>query len=188
MLIIKNKSESVEKMKELKLNYFPLEVFDKNDVVKMKEFFQKYPSPEYAIRSTDKAKGKFFFVTCFEELLPLLENFEKNVTISVSYNPYKNNIILVGDIKVVRGEDVEIDLTARSDSEATHRNIYENPEYNIHASIVDEELWNIEGFSTIMKYITDYNLYECVVEFAVYNCEIGINKENVVISEIRTGY
>lgn len=189
MIIVRNKKESVEKMKELKLNYFPLKVFDKNDLEGLKEFFDSYPSPEYAVRSTDKAKGKFFFVSCYEEVLPLLVNFEKNVTISVSYNPFKEDIILVGDLKVIRKEDeIEVDLTARTDSEANHRNIYEEPEYNLHASIDDDSLWNIPGFSTIMKYIVDYKLYDCVVEFAVYNCKIGINKENVVISEIRTDY
>ena len=107
----------------------------------------------------------------------------------MSYRPYKEDIILVGDIKVHRGIGADIiDLTARTDSEATQRNIYENPEYNFHTTIEDNKIWDVPGFSKIMRYITDHELYDVIVEFSVYDCKIGVNKENVVISELRTGY
>jgi hypothetical protein len=107
----------------------------------------------------------------------------------VSYNEYKEDIVLVGDIIVHRnGGGESVDITARDDINATHRNIYENPKYNYHTSLDDDKVWAIPGFSKIMRYISDHELYNVIIEFSVYDCRIGVNKENVVISELRTGF
>ncbi len=189
MIKIKDKKDSILKMKELRLNYFPLEVFDVDDIEGIKAFFEANPSEEYVMRSPNKTNANFFFVKNFEEAKEHLEYFNQEVTIDVSYRPYKEDIILVGDIKVHRGYGADIvDLTARTDSEATQRNIYENPEYNLHTTLEDNKLWDIPGFSKIIRYIADHELYDVIVEFSVYDIKIGVNKENVVISELRTGY
>lgn len=189
MITIKNKKDSIIKMKELKLNYFPLDYFSTEDINGIRAFFEKYTAKEYVLRTINKAKGQYFYVYSFQEAVEKLKNFDKELTISVSYNPYKENIVLVGDIKVHKGYDGEtVDLTARTDQDATHRNIYENPQYNLHASLEDDKVWRIPGFSKIMRYIIDHELYDVIVEFAVYNCKLGINNENVVVTELRTGY
>lgn len=189
MIIIKNKKDSINKMKELKLNYFPLEVFDVSDLDGIKKFFEDNRAEEYVLRSPNKTNGNFFYVQNFEEAKEKLQYFSKEVTVDVSYRPYKESIVLVGDIKVHRGYGVDVvDLTARTDSGATQRNIYENPQYNLHTTLEDNKLWDIPGFSRIMRYISDNELYDIIVEFSVYDCKIGVNKDNVVISELRTGY
>lgn len=189
MVSIKDKKDSVAKMKELGLNYFPLDVFSVNDVEGIKKFMEENPAKEYVMRSANKAKGDFCFVQSFEEAEEKLSLFEEDVTVCVSYNEFKEDIVLVGDIIVHKNYGSEsIDITARTDTEATHRNIYEAPEYNMHASIEDDKFWDIPGISKIMRYISDHELYNVIVEFAVYSIRIGINKENVVISEIRTQY
>ena len=189
MITIKNKKDSIIKMKELKLNYFPLDYFETDDLEGIRIFFEKYPAREYVLRTVNKAKGQFFYVYNFQQALEKLKYFDGELTISVSYNPYKENIVLVGDIKVHKGYDGEsVDLTARTDTEATHRNIYENPQYNLHASLDDDKVWKIPGFSKIMRYIIDHELYDVIVEFAVYDCKLGINNENVVVTELRTSY
>lgn len=189
MIEITDKKDAVETMKRLGLNYFPLDVFDIDDIEGIKKFFKKYPSPEYVLRNTDKAGGKFFFVSSFEETLPLLQNFEQNVTIDVSYNPYKEDIVLVGDVKVTKdGFQDMIDLIARDDEEGTNRNVYENPKYNLHTTLDDEKLWEIPGFTKLMDYISTHELYNMIVEFIIYDCKLGVKKENVVIVEIRTDY
>lgn len=176
-------------MKELKLNYFPLQVFGVKDIDGIKKFFSDYPSEEYIFRNTDKAKGNFCFVKSEDEIEKALENFDNQVTVGVSYNPFKNNIVLVGDIKVEKKNDsVTIQLTARSDKKATHRNIYEKPKYNLSCNIEDDRLWQIDGFDKAINYIVKHDLFGCIVEFTVYDIAIGINHENVVISEIRTLY
>lgn len=189
MIKIRDKKDAVAKMKELRLNYFPLDVFATDDIEGIKKFFDKYPAKEYVLRNTDKPDGEYFFVSSFEEALPLLSKFGKRVTVDVSYNEYKEDIVLVGDVKVTRdGFREAIDLIARDDEEGTNRNVYDNPKYNIHTSLDDDKVWRIPGFSKLMAYISEHELYNMIIEFIVYDCKVGINKENVVIVEIRTDY
>ncbi len=189
MIKVKDKKDSIIKMQELGLNYFPLNFFETSDLEGIEMFFKKYPAEEYVLRSVNKAKGKYFYVKNFEEAKDYLKEFDGELTISVSYNPYKEDLVLVGDIKVHKGFGAdEVDLTARTDTDATHRNIYENPQYNLHTNLENNKLWDIPGFSKIMRYISDHELYDVIVEFQVYDIKLGINKENVVITELRTGY
>ena len=81
-----------------------------------------------------------------------------------------------------------VDLTARTDENANHRNIYTEPEYNMHISLDSDQLWDVPGFSKLMGYISNYELYDIVVEFAVFSARVGTNKDNVVIFEIRSEY
>ena len=104
-------------------------------------------------------------------------------------NPYKEDIVLLGDICVKRdGSSEMVDITARDDEEATHRNVYENPKYNLHASLEDDRPWKLPGFSKLMRYISEHELYNIIVEFVVYACKVGVHKENVAIIEVRTTY
>ena len=188
-MIIKTKKESIEKIKELDLNTFIAEMIDSKNLKQIEEFFKENPSPEYVLRDPEKASGKFFFVKNFEECKTKLKNYKKNVTICVSYNDYKDDIILLGDICVKKefGNDT-VDITARSDKEATHRNIYEKPEYNLHTNLEDNKLWDIPGFSQLIKYITDHELYDVIAEFAVFDCPVGNKREKVVIFELRSEF
>lgn len=189
MITIENKKDAVETMKRLRLNYFPLDVFAVDNLEGIKSFFDKYPAKEYVMRNTDRPDGEFFFVSSFEEALPLLSKFEKHVTIDVSYNEYKEDIVLVGDIKVTRDGGYEmVDLIARDDEDGTNRNVYENPKYNLHCSLDDDNLWKIPGISKLMDYINSHELYNMIVEFIVYDCKVGVRKENVVIVELRSNY
>ena len=43
MIKIKDKKDSILKMKELRLNYFPLEVFDVDDIEGIRAFFEANP-------------------------------------------------------------------------------------------------------------------------------------------------
>ena len=188
MLEIKDKKDSLRTIKMLKLNHFPFDIFTTDDEEGILNFIKKYPSKEYVLRTINKAHGKFFFVENFAQIKSLLPNFENEVLIDVSYNEFKDDIILVGDIKVTRGIVDIVDLSARTDSDATQRNIYENPQYNLHCSLEEEKLWKIPGISKILSYIADHELYNIIVEFIVYDCKLGVYKENIIINELRSNY
>ena len=188
-MIIKTKKESIEKIKQLNLNTFPAEVFDCNNLAKIEKFFLDNPAPEYVLRDSEKTSGKFFFVKNFDQCRQKLKNYKKNVTICVSFNDLKDDIVLLGDIKVKKeiSEDI-VDITARTDKEATHRNVYEKPEFNFHTNLEDDKLWNIPGFSKLIGYITEHELYDVIVEFVVFDCPAGNKKEKVVIIELRSEF
>ncbi len=184
-----NKLESVNLIKNLRLNSFAEEIFFVKDVEKFYNFIQNNPAKEYCLRDTNKPNGKFFFVKDFDECLNLLHNYENFVTICVSANEYDESIVLLGDIKLTKNFDEQfVDITARCDKDADHRNIYENPDYNLHTDLMNENLWRIPGFSKLLNYVTEHDLYNIVVEFVVYDCPVGIFKENIVIFELRSDY
>lgn len=189
MIKIKDKKDSISKMRELGLNTMPCDVFEKSDQAGIKNFFETFPADEYILRSTDKAQGEFFFVKNWEEAKEKLACFKNLVTCAVSFRPYKEDIVLLGDVCVSRkASGDEIDITATTQTDGTHRGVYENPEFNIHASLDEDRVWKIPGFSKIMRYISDHELYDVIIEFAVYDIKVGIKKENVLISELRTSY
>lgn len=189
MFIVKDKKDSIAKIKQMGLNHFPQDVFDVDDTEGIKNFFEKYPAAEYIMRNPDKTNGSFYFVKNYDEAQSHLADFEEEVTISVSMNPYKEDIVLLGDICVKRdGGSEMVDITARDDEEATHRNVYENPKYNLHASLEDDRPWKLPGFSKLMRYIAEHELYNIIVEFVVYSCKVGVYKDNVAIIEVRTTY
>ena len=188
MIIIEDKKDAVETMKRLGLNYFPLDVFEVSNLDGIKNFFDKYKAKEFVLRNTDKADGDFFFVSSFEEAKKLLHNFDKSLTVGVSYNQYKSHIVLVGDVKVSKSYIEMVDLVARDDEDGTNRNVYENPKYNLHVSLDDEKIWGIPGFSKLMDYISNHELYDLIIEFIVYDKKVGIKKDYVVICEIRSSY
>ena len=189
MIIIKDKKDSIAKIKQMGINHFPQDVFDVDDVAAIEDFFADYPADEYVLRSTNKTNGSFFYVKNVDEVKGLLSNFEDEVTISVSMRSFQEDVVLLGDITVRRdGGSEMVDLTARDDEDANHRNIYEAPKYNLHASLEDDRLWRIPGFSKLMRYVSEHELYNVILEFVVYDCKVGVHKDNVVIIEIRTGY
>ena len=189
MIEIKDKKDSIAKIKQMGINSIPVDVFSVDNKESIKRFFENNPASEYIMRSTIKAQGLFFFVKDYEEAEQYLDKYQQEVTIAVSVRPYKEDIVLLGDVIVKRsGMSEMVDITARDDIDATHRNIYEKPKYNFHASLEDDRLWKIPGFSKLMRYISDHELYDVILEFVVYDCKVGTYKENVVIIEMRTGY
>lgn len=189
MIKIKDKKDSILKMREMNLNTMPCEVFSAKDISAIENFFSEFPAEEYILRSTDKAQGEFVFVKSFAEAKNNLYKFEGHVTVAVSFRPYSEDVVLIGDICVSRKPEGDVvDITATTKSDGTHRGVYENPEYNMHASLDEDKVWNIPGFSKLLRYISDHELYDVIIEFAVYDIKVGKNKDNVLISELRTSY
>ena len=102
MITIKNKKDSIIKMKELKLNYFPLDYFSTEDINGIRAFFEKYPAKEYVLRTINKAKGQYFYVYSFQEAVGKLKNFDKELTISVSYNPLNRSSCTFSIAAIIR--------------------------------------------------------------------------------------
>ena len=52
MIKISDKKDSIIKMKELGLNYFPLDNFEHTDKEGIEDFMNDYPAEEYILRNT----------------------------------------------------------------------------------------------------------------------------------------
>lgn len=185
-LIIKNKMESINKIKELGLNKFPEELFKKGQENKVLDFINNYPVKYYAIRDKSKVGGVFKLKVSFEEILDEIKEYNL-FTINVSSANYSDNQLLVGEIEILSNNDVYAILSI--DSTASVRDAIAKPTFNIKANIFDNKtIDKISYFNVIYNYVVDHNLMDVIVEFALFNKEVGIKGEKVIIYELRTHY
>lgn len=183
---IKNKLDCMKQMKQLHLNQFAEELFKRGEEDKIIAFLNKYPFEFYAVRSRSIVGCKLNnFKTPRNEVLntcKLFDCFSINVS---SYN-FTNNLVLIGDARI--SKDGEVWLIASKNKNYTGRMAEANPDYNLKTTLFDKRLNKIPAFDKLLRYIVDHNLLNVIVEFAIYNKPVGINKENIIIFEIRTDY
>lgn len=181
---IKSKKESVRLIKELGLNGVPEEIIDSYDDNKIRMFCTNYPARTYILRDLYNPNGQYYLCHSVEECITNAKNYEKDFLLGVSVVSYDGKILL-GDICV--GKD-RIMLTARTDKNSHHRNIYSEPEINLDTNWFDKKLSNIKGVDMLLSYIANHNLYDTIIEFVVYNNKVGTKNENVLIVEFRDTY
>lgn len=183
---IKNKLESVQKIKELKLNHFEEELFHEGEEQRIQKFLNQYSYQYYAVRSKSTvAHIKSRIKVPKEEVVEFSRNFDV-FSINVSSTNFLNHLLLNGDIMISSFGEVWIlaykneDYSGREDENA--------PDFNLKTNLFDKALNDIPGFDILYKYIVDHNLLDVIVECAVYDIPLGIYHEQVILFEIRTDY
>ncbi len=184
-MIIKNKLESIDKINELKLNKFPEQLFESGDEEKVKQFLQDYPAQYYAIRDKSKVEGVFKLKVEYNKVLEEIKGYNL-FTINVSSANYVDNQLLVGEIEFLSNGEVYATLSV--DSTASVRDALSNPTYNLKTDIFDKKINRIPHFDVIYQYIMSHNLQDVIVEFALFDIDVGIKKEKVIVYELRTHY
>lgn len=182
---IKNKIESMNIINKKKLNKFPEAFFKENEEDKIKRFLKKYPATYYAIRDKSTARGNFKLKVKAEDVIKETKKY-KTFTINVSSFNYIENQILNGDIAFFKNGDVYVYLS--SHKEATGREEDIPYEYNYKTNIFDKRLNEIPYFDYIYNYIVNHDLLDMIVEISLFNINVGINNEKIIIYEIRTEY
>ena len=74
------------------------------------------------------------------------------------------------------------------DPSASVRDALKNPTFNLSTNIFEKKLNKISYFDFIYQYIINHNLQDVIVEFALFDTEVGINNEHIVVYELRTHY
>ena len=184
-VIIRNKLESIDKINELGLNKFPEQLFKENEEERVKEFIENYPANYYAIRDKSKAGGTFKLKVDYDKVLDEISGYNL-FTINVSSANYVDNQLLVGEIEFLSNGEVYAILSI--DPTASVRDALRNPTFNLKTDIFDKKLNEIPHFNYIYQYIMDNNLQDVIVEFALFDKEVGIKKEKVIVYELRTHY
>lgn len=184
-MIIRNKLESIDKINELKLNKFPEQLFRANEEDKVKKFLEDYPAQYYAIRDKSKAGGVFKLKVDYNKVLEEIKTYNL-FTINVSSANYVDNQLLVGEIEFLSNGEVYAILSI--DPTASVRYALSNPTYNIKTDIFDKQINRIPHFDVIYQYVTSHNLQNVIVEFALFDKNVGIKKEKIIVYELRTYY
>lgn len=182
---INNKMESIEKIQELNLNKFPEQLFKINEGKKVLKFLNRYPAKYYAIRDKSKAGGTFKLMVESDKVLEEIKDYSL-YTINVSSANYIENQLLVGEIQILSNNDVY--LTVTTDPKASVRDAIRNPMFNIKSNIFDNTLDSVPYFDEVYQYIINNELKDVIVEFALFNKNVGIKNERIIIYELRTDY
>ena len=186
MFEVKNKLRSIELIRKLELNQFPEQLFHSGEEEKIKKFLEKYPAQYYAVRSK-RIVGckKNNFKVPRDKVLEEQTKFDL-FSISVSSYNYSSHLILIGDIKISKNNEVW--LIATTNQEFTGKMAEQNPEFNLKTTIFDKRLNQIPKFNEIYEYIVDHKLIDVIVEFAYYDIPVGIYQGNIIVFEIRTRF
>lgn len=184
-MIIKNKLESTNKINELGLNRFPEQIFKQNEEEKVRKFLQSNPAQYYAIRDKSKPSGVFKLKVDYHKVLSEIDGYNL-FSINISSANYTQNQLLVGEIEFLSNNEVYATLSI--DPTASVRDALANPSFNLKTNIFDNALNQIPHFNVIYRYIIEHNLKDVIVEFALFNKEVGIKRQRVIIYELRTHY
>ncbi len=184
-MVINNKLESIKMIKQLELNKFPEQLFSENDTEKVKKNLDMYPAKYYEIRDKSKAGGIFKLKVALDDVLAEIRGYQL-FTINVSSANYVENQILVGEIQILSNGEVYTTLSV--DPRASVRDALEHPTFNLKTDIFDKKLNEIPYFDLIYQYIVSHNLQNVIVEFALFNTEVGIKNQNIIVYELRTNY
>lgn len=183
---INNKLESIAMIKELGLNKLNEEIFNKNEYDKVVKFIENNPCEYYAIRDKSKAGGMFKLKVKAADVLEEIKDYQL-FTINVSSANYRDNQLLVGEIQILKNGEVYAILSTNQDYSV--RDAIRDPEFNIKTDIFDDvTLKKIPYFDYMFEYIVSNKLEDIIVEFSLFDIDVGINSERVVVYEVRTHY
>lgn len=183
---VRNKLESIEIIKKKKLNTFPEKLFHKGNDKEVLSFFKTYPAKYYAVRSKEIVGCKQNnFKVLKKDVLKESKKFNL-FSINVSSYNYVSNFILIGDIMISKNNDVW--FIGSMNSNFTGKMAEKYPDFNYSTDIFDKRLNLIPRFDLIYQYIVDHDLEDVIVEFAIYDCPVGIYHEKVVIFELRSEF
>lgn len=184
-MIIKNKLDSIKKINALGLNKFPEKLFKENEEKKIQNFMKMYPAKYYAIRDKSKINGIFKLKVDYNKVLEAINGYNL-FTINVSSANFVNNQLLVGEIEFL--SNGEVYATLSTDPTASVRDALLIPIFNLKTSIFDKRLNEIPHLNFIYQYIVNNNLQDIIVEFALFDKEVGIKNEKIIVYELRTHY
>lgn len=188
-MIIRNKSESLQYLEKLGVNYFPEQVFnpkDENIMGKIHQFFEDNEAERYVLRDISKAQGRTFFNISKNEVYQNIKTYDDKFSIAVSSKNY-GEYVLIGDIYISDTLD-NFWLLASDNPKYNTRAVLKDPKWNLATDYYDRRIKNIPNIEKIIDYIFEHDLFNVVIEFAVYPERVGKNKEYVAIFELRTNY
>ena len=180
--VVATKEQSKNKIIKLNLNRVPEIFIDKSDKESMEKFFAENVEELYIVWDAEKSSSKYYYVRTSEECFKQAQNFSGKVIVAVSINTYKNKVLL-GAVEI--NKEV-IRICATTNEKLDHRTMYNGQaEFNLQTNIFDKKLSNIPEFDFLYEYVMKNKLDGYTVEFTIYDKIVGVNKERIIINEVR---
>lgn len=181
---IDSKKHSSSIINQLNLNRVPEIVCDTFQKEVIESFCDQNIAKIYILRDLETPSGKYFFCKSKEECISNAKQYAGTFSIAVSCFAY-DNIVLLGEVYLTKESVI---IVGGNDKDIHHRNVYEKATINKSTTLNDKSIWKVEGVEEIITYLITHNLYDVIVEYVVYDKPVGVNKEKVLIVELRSNY
>lgn len=139
----------------------------------------------YSIRE-NKPSGLFIYGIEYSDVLnTVIKNYKnKQFTICESMFLYdKDNMLIQGDFLLTK--DFILSYGYSNIKNQSLREASQNFQYkNANIDLKQRHYVNSQ-VNKIIDYIVDNNLFDMVVELTLYDCNVGIKKENIIVWEVR---
>ena len=181
---INSKKHSASVISKLNLNRVPEIVCETFEASVIEAFCDKYIEKTYILRDVENPSGKYFLCHSKDECLKSAIEYSGAFSLAVSCFAYEN-IVLLGEIYLTKDG---ITIVGSNDKTVNHRNVYQKAIINSKTTLDDDKIWEVPGVEEIIDCVVSNNLYDVIVEFVVYDKPIGLNKNKVLITELRSDY
>ena len=181
--MITNKAQSDYEIKKRNLNRVTEEIFtNQSSIDEIKKFLENNKCEFYNIRDKSKASGEFKYKLTAEEVLKEVKNYEK-FSIYESLAAADEKLVVQGEIEIKKDFTVAASL---SDVKGiSNRTAMQSPVYRLNFNLLEEREPVIRGLKKVVDYVIKKQLFGMIVEFSLFEIPVGVNKENLIIWELR---
>lgn len=181
-MLVRNKQESYLMIKRLNLNITNEVLFTTGQIKEVQDYLDNNPWEYYVIRDKKNISGKYLYKVTKEEVLDHVNDYELFTVAESTYN-YEDHRILCGDIQI----DSECNVLACIDDDSTKpfRECENNSKYKLDFNLLYDYEPNIRGLRDVIDYVFINKLFDVIVEFSLYDIPVGVNKQNIIIWELR---
>jgi len=182
--MIRNKYESDYEIKRLGLNRMLEGIFTKDSKTEdLEKFLDDNVFEYYNIRDKSVSSGKFLYKLTREEILEASKNYTK-FAVYESLALADDRLVLQGDIEI--DKDFVMRASLSDIKNMSNRLAMQEPVYHIYNHDLRERKEpSIYGLSKVIDYIASKELIGMVVEFSLFEIPVGINREHLIIWELR---
>lgn len=180
--LIRNKQESDFIIKKLGLNKMSEGIFSKENINELSDFLKINNYPFYNLRDKNNPSGNFFYKITPEEVLKQSKNYDI-FSVYESLALADEKLILQGDIQL--NKDFTLLASLSDIKNIPNRLAMQKPVYKINVDLKEKKEPSIKGLTRIIDYIITHKLFEVIVEFSLFDIPVGVNKENILIWELR---
>lgn len=157
-------------------------VFTKETAEELSRFLKKHKYPYYNLRDKSNSSGKFLYKVTAEEIVKENKNYDK-FSVYESLSLADEKLVLQGDIQL--NNDFTL-LASLSDIKGiSNRTAMQEPVYHINMDLKEKREPFINGLTKVIDYVVLHELFGIIVEFSLFDIPVGINKENILIWELR---
>lgn len=183
---IKNKYESNALIEKLNLNHVASKVFDKplGSIDPILNFMYRNEFPRYGVRTLGHGGGRFYYNLLPTEALLVVKNNIPCMLCESLKKADEENLIMNGEILVSPMFTITAVLNTRKGISCREA-MREGFKTYVWDDKTEQEP-SVPGLKYVIDYISQHEeLIGNVVEFVLYDSPVGINKENIIIWEVR---